>query len=303
MGNENLLGINFVSKLKNAKYYSSPFPHWVIKNFFSVKELEKIDKHFPSCQEIIDAVPIRKNNKLIKTQNSSYHIEFDELEDSNKDLSVLGSIANCWISQKQEVLEFLKNFDFAINLDQLIFDGNNVEVRGDFRAATPATISGTTQLGPHLDSNFEILAGLIYLRKNEDNTVGGDLDLYKLKENAPQKYASNSLRVPVRYLDKLKTIKYENNSAVFFVSHPLAIHGVTPRSVGIYERRLINFSLELDSSGSLKMYDSNKIIDDSLAPKKKKLSIYKRILRKLGFNIQLKTHKYGRYKWQKFEDL
>ena len=143
----------------------------------------------------------------------------------------------------------------------------------------------------------------IYLRKNEDNTVGGDLDLYKLKENAPQKYASNSLRVPVRYLDKLKTIKYENNSAVFFVSHPLAIHGVTPRSVGIYERRLINFSLELDSSGSLKMYDSNKIIDDSLAPKKKKLSIYKRILRKLGFNIQLKTHKYSRYKWQKFEDL
>lgn len=303
MEKDNPLDINFVSKLKKAKYYSSPFPHWVIKNFFSYEELGKIDKHFPTCQEIINAVPIRKKNKIIKTQNSSYPIDFDELENLNKDLSVLGSIANCWISQKQEVLDFLKKFDFAINLDQLIFDGNNVESRGDFRAATPAKISGTTQLGPHLDKNFEILAGLIYLKKKEDNTVGGDLDLYKLKENAPQKYASNRLRVPVRYLDKLKTIEYGNNSAVFFVSHPLAIHGVTPRAVGIYERRLINFSLELDSAGSLKMYDTNKIIDYSLAPKKKKLSIYQRILKKIGFNVQLKTHKYGRYKWQKFEDL
>ena len=206
MEKDNPLDINFVSKLKKAKYYSSPFPHWVIKNFFSYEELGKIDKHFPTCQEIINAVPIRKKNKIIKTQNSSYPIDFDELENLNKDLSVLGSIANCWISQKQEVLDFLKKFDFAINLDQLIFDGNNVESRGDFRAATPAKISGTTQLGPHLDKNFEILAGLIYLKKKEDNTVGGDLDLYKLKENAPQKYASNRLRVPVRYLDKLKTI-------------------------------------------------------------------------------------------------
>lgn len=294
--------INFISKLNKAKYYSSPFPHWTIKKFFSDKELEIIDEHFPTCQEIIDAVPIRKN-KIIKTQNTAYPIEFDELENLNKDSSVLGLIANCWKSQKQEVLDFLKKFDFAINLDQLIFDGNNVEARGDFRAATPASISGTTQLGPHLDKNFEILAGLIYLRKNEDNTVGGDLDLYKLKENAPYKYASNRLRVPVRYLDKLKTIKYTNNSAVFFISHPLAIHGVTPRSVGTFERRLINFSLELDSAGSLKMFDTNKIIDPSLSPKKKKLSIYKRILKKIGFNVQLKSHKYGRYKWQKFEDL
>ena len=62
-------------------------------------------------------------------------------------------------------------------------------------------------------------------------------------------------------------------------------------------------SLELDSSGPLKMFDKNEIIDQSLAPKNRKLSLYKRFLMKIGFDIKLQIHKYGRYKWQKFEDL
>ena len=64
------------------------------KSFFYLDK-EQINRIFDLCLEIYE-----KDD------------EFDELEDLNKDLSVLGSIANCWISQKQEVLEFLKNFDF-----------------------------------------------------------------------------------------------------------------------------------------------------------------------------------------------
>ena len=56
----------------------------------------------------------------------------------------------------------------------------------DFRSATPANIEGTTQLGPHLDSKYELLAGLIYLKDKNDITKGGDLDIYELKENAPK---------------------------------------------------------------------------------------------------------------------
>ena len=56
-------------------------------------------------------------------------------------------------------------------------------------------------------------------------------------------------------------------------------------------------------SGGLKMFDRSLIVDPNLSPKSRKPSLQVRILRKLGFNLQPKTHKYGRYKWLKEEEL
>ena len=74
-------------------------------------------------------------------------------------------------------------------------------------------------------------------------------------------------------MKKLKRINYSYNSGIF-ISHPLAIHGVTPRETGKYERRLINLSLKLDSKGELEMFNSRSIIDTSLSPKSFKLSFF-----------------------------
>ena len=295
--------INFVSKLKKGEYFPEPFPHWIIDNFFNEDELSLIDNEFPSVAQIIEAVPVKKNIKVVKEQNSVYVIEFNELGCLKSKKSFLNKISDSWINQKKDILNFLSKHDFANRYDKLIFDEKFVEARGDFRSATPAKIEGTTTLGPHLDSSYELLAGLVYLRSKDDNTEGGDLDIYQLKENSPEKYASNQLRIPVKYLKKLKKIKYSYNSAIFFISHPLAIHGISTRAKGKYERRLVNLSLELDSSGELKMFDASSIIDTSLSPKQYKLSFFQRVLRKLGFNVQFKSHKYGRYKWQKMDDL
>lgn len=297
------MNINFIAKLEKGKYFSKPFPHWIIDEFFNEDELDLINRDFPTVDQIIEAVPIRKKIKIIKDQNSSYPLNFDELSSLKNKRFILKKISDSWINQKREFLEYLSNYDFAKKYDQLIFNDKFIESRGDFRAATPANIEGTTQLGPHLDSKYELLAGLIYLKDKNDITKGGDLNIYELKENAPKKYASNQLRIPLKYLKKLKRIKYSQNSAIFFISHPLAIHGVTPRERGKYERRLINLSLELDSGGELEMFNSRSIIDTSLSPKSFKLSFFKRVLRKLGFNIKNKVHKYGRYKWQKIDDL
>ena len=295
--------INFVSKLKKGEYFSEPFPHWVINNFFNEDELNLINNEFPSVDQIIEAIPVKKNIKVVKEQNSVYIVEFNQLETLKNKTSFLNKISDSWAYQKKDILNFLSKHDFANRYDKLIFEEKFVEARGDIRSATPAIIEGTTTLGPHLDSSYELLAGLIYLRSKNDITEGGDLDIYQLKENAPEKYASNQLRIPIKYLKKLKTIKYSYNSAIFFISHPLAIHGISPRAKGIHERRLINLSLELDSSGEQKMFDASSIIDTSLSPKSFKLSFFQRVLRKLGFNIQLKSHKYGRYKWHKMDDL
>ena len=94
------------------------------------------------------------------------------------DRSALTSLAESWTHQKASLLQELKKFDFAANYNQFIFEEELVEARGDFRATTPATISGTTQLGPHLDSEYEILAGLIYLKDICDSSSGGGICIY-----------------------------------------------------------------------------------------------------------------------------
>ena len=48
----------------------------------------------------------------------------------------------------------------------------------------------TTALGAHIDSQQEVVAGLIYCRADEDRGQGGDLALYKLKDEIGDKFMS-----------------------------------------------------------------------------------------------------------------
>ena len=93
------------------------------------------------------------------------------------------------------------------------------------------------------------------------------------------------------------------NNAIFFLSHPLAIHGISPRGIGKHDRRLINLSLELDSKNTLSMFDYENILDKSLS---RKVSIHNpinKLIRKLGIDPRKINNKYGMYSWKKFKDL
>ena len=134
--------------------------------------------------------------------------------------------------------------------------------RGDLRAASPFLKTGRTTLGPHIDSERQLFAGLIYLRHPDDHSDGGDLILYERKSNCPKRFMSASRRIPMRYLSVAKKIKYESNKAIFFPNLPLkSIHSVSTRGKSLFDRRNINISIEIKAA---QFWNGDKFVDNKL---------------------------------------
>lgn len=104
------------------------------------------------------------------------------------------------------------------------------------------TISSTK--GPHLDHVNELFAALLYFKHPEDTATGGALEVYKYTS---QEYKYFGQRfVDNKYVEKVASVPYAPNRAVMFLNTIDSVHGVSPRSITNYTRRLVNFIGEVD---------------------------------------------------------
>lgn len=104
---------------------------------------------------------------------------------------------------------------------------------------SPPSVPGTTVRGPHLDSPIKLFTGLLYFKDADDDSEGGDLELQRLRRGRyPRPKAA---RIDPNEVEAYRVVPYAANTLVFFVNSPLAIHGVTPRSVTHRPRRFLNF--------------------------------------------------------------
>jgi hypothetical protein len=269
--------VDFVQILKKSQFLAEPFPHWIAKDVLDPKMLAAIQSQYPTSNHLHNMLSEKNLSQGSYDQNTAYSLEFDLIEPKDKHLI---DFANDWSRQKNGLLDFIFDQlplhvkDQIINVKALSF------TRGDFRASSPVTVANTTQLGPHLDSPFEILAGLIYLKIEEDKR-----------------------RVPLKYLDKIHSIPYKNNIGIFFISHPKAIHGVAPRDLTTYDRRVINLSIELPESSEFKMFNSESITDYTLT-KKSRYKLIRSIQYRFGkyFN-RPKVNYFGKYNWVNSDNL
>ena len=172
--------------------------------------------------------------------------------------------------------------------------------RGDLRVSSPVTIKGSTQLGPHLDNPHELLAGLIYLRQDDDYSVGGDLNIYRLRDTKKKIFISEKRRIAKKDLILYKTIPYKKNTAVFFIPLITAIHGISARDITNFDRRLINLSLELKEPSDLVLWNINSYIKKTNFLKKLILKIIREFKKIIGKKM---SDKYGVYDWVNEEDL
>lgn len=93
--------------------------------------------------------------------------------------------------------------------------------------------------GPHLDSPFKLFAALLYFRHPDDESTGGDFEIYSLKPGSlPLPKPS---KINPAYVELVERVSYRPNTLVFFVNTHRAYHGVTPRSISPLPRRYVNF--------------------------------------------------------------
>jgi hypothetical protein len=93
---------------------------------------------------------------------------------------------------------------------------------------SPPLADGTRVRGPHLDLPNKLISALLYLRPEDDDSTGGELELYqaigdRLELDDHNDVAPEGVRL-------VRTYPYRHNLLVFPVSTPQSLHGVSPRA-------------------------------------------------------------------------
>lgn len=243
------------SKLKNATLITDPFPYIYIENFLPIELYNDIVENYPIftdtspnnirlqlCMEDFEKDP-DKYTFFLDLQKSIFNKDFfniiiDKFEPSLKKYNInINSNYNFQMRNKNNKNKNSIYFDLQPGIN------------------TPVTRKSSVR-NPHIDSPSEIFAGLLYLRHPNDDSYGGDLEIYdsnskikigkrKIRKDEKDRiYFQKNEVINTQDLILSKTIPYSSNNFILFLNTPNSIHGVSPRNITNYERRLLNIVYE-----------------------------------------------------------
>ena len=99
---------------------------------------------------------------------------------------------------------------------------------------SPALAGGSSVRGPHLDAPDKLISGLLYLRAADDDSIGGELQLYEPdSEHVRFDRSNDALPGQVRLV---RTYPYRHNLLILPLATPRALHGVSPRGATMRPR-------------------------------------------------------------------
>jgi len=96
--------------------------------------------------------------------------------------------------------------------------------------------------GVHVDNPMKIFNALLYMRLDEDDSDGGDLQICKFTDH-PRFH--DQVLVSDEHVDVVDHVEYKANTFIFMVNSAHTLHGISPRQPTRHIRRYINFLAEL----------------------------------------------------------
>ena len=114
----------------------------------------------------------------------------------------------------------------------------------------PVDQTGTSRT-PHVDNPVEIYAGLLYMRKPNDTSVGGNFTIHEQTGNIEQVNKSLGRQVEDSIHKPVREVPYKANSFCMFLNVMGSIHSVTPRIEPTERRRSINIIGEFNGNGKM----------------------------------------------------
>ena len=230
-----------------------PFPHLVVCEALDPDYYRELAAAFPAAEIILDGRnPVSNSNfryaasailgdariSALWRDFTRYHVSqefFDEVRALFE-----SRIRVLHPRLESSVAKPLSDWQSSVRFREPIRD---IALECQFTYGAPVDVRSRT-IGPHVDREVALYAGLLYMRDDHDDSEGGDLELYRWNRGAPA-FDAGSRRVPDERVTRCKTIRYASNTLVFFLHSPHALHGVSPRSPTKFPRRHINFVGEL----------------------------------------------------------
>jgi len=125
-------------------------------------------------------------------------------------------------------------------------DYRNNTVLADARIEinSPVGSSASSPRGAHLDTPNRLYSGLFYLRDEADDSIGGELELFRWKSEPIE--AIDRFELPADRLERVATIPYRPNQFVLFPQSIFALHGVGIRHPTPHMRRYVFITAEIE---------------------------------------------------------
>ena len=270
--------LSILRNQKRSNVEELPFPHIIIEDAIPCELAQVLTNAFPVHLFLSDEnnkrvdISVRNLDKyesiskqwkdfILYHSSSDFFFEFlDIFQDHIKDSSL------------HKILPIHDHHIGRRNIDS--FNKCKVLLDAQISLNTPALKESSVRK-IHVDSENKIYSGLFYLRQPQDNSLGGDLNLYSWKSNytSADKLKFYKEGVQEKHLKLHKTIKYKNNVAVLFLNSLDALHGVTPREVTSHPRTFVNLVAE----SSFEIYKKHRLHKRFLIASRKKLSEIKKI--------------------------
>lgn len=262
------MNISVLQRAFRSQIQYDPVPHIVIKNCLPEDYFKLLEKTYISDNQIenFNSGSLKgqiKNIRLnilfndiitekIKWENSEVWAEFVRYHTSEnffKDLLKLFSpeiktICPILETKLEKKLEDVSVKCYEKNLVHDIENSKSIFLDGDVGINTISDMTSSVRKH-HVDGMQKFFGGFLYFKREDDDTEGGDLEFYRLKYNE-QLTVNKSVELNKNQVEFVSKIKYEANTAIFWVNSPGAIHNVTPRGPSKLSRRLVYFSGRVD---------------------------------------------------------
>ena len=239
---------------KDVLYY--PYPHIVIENCLPDDYYRELEKAYPDDDLILELNKWRHKGKI--RQNRRHDIS------AHKALEFEDRLSPVWIdfiryhtSQVfyNEVLELLgpeikttypdienrlgKNLSDCVTGIRLDPNTDLGEISMDCQVGINTSVTRQNSVRRvHTDAPEELFAMLLYFRREQDDSTGGNLELYKWKEGIKRLFRRHE--VDEKDAEFVGRVSYRANTLVCFINSESSLHAVSERSITPYSRRLVN---------------------------------------------------------------
>lgn len=256
------MSFNVLQKVNSTHVRMHPFPHIVIEDALPQTLYDELDKTYPETLLNSDS-PNIMNDRGHTRRYLSYRV----LEDRKVSDAWLGFF-DYHISQ-----DFYKHVthnvfgpaikEYYPEQYDAILNTPSVPRRhvGQSETKTPIVTdcqfvmnnplsANETSRTPHLDNPVEIYAALLYMKRYDDECIGGDIQVYEgLNGKKPEIFGKREAR-----LDSIKmagACPYKPNSVILFLNCRHGVHGVGSIQNQTKVRRSINIIGEYGDGRSL----------------------------------------------------
>lgn len=234
--------LSLIQNYSKSNFYSTPVPHLVINN--ALPENLYNELLIQSPKNLI------KNNLENNTrgdifpdqiaENIEYELFYKFLE-FHRSPEFFYQLTNIFKNDLEKIYpNIISNSKKIIDKNKIVKLNSEYIKRKDsmtfasfYGYNTPVT-KASSVIGPHLDHFNKIFFGLYYLREPEDNSIGGDLYLYKWKNNYSNYKKKNIIFTEkwdnmFSHSEPVKKIKYEKNTFVIVLNSINSLHAVSRR--------------------------------------------------------------------------